>query len=89
MVALVSAALDVRSGSNFTVAVFLSKSILASATPGTCSSDFLTVIGQSAQGHVLDVEDNRLRGSRISGRDRQCGKCSQSRSRTHDRFSRQ
>jgi len=37
------------SGSNVTLAVFFSKSTLALVTPGTLSSAFLTVIGQTAQ----------------------------------------
>src|SRR5437588_3509345 len=49
VVALISAAGVTLSGSNVTVAVLCSKSILASVTPVTPSSDFFTVIGHSSQ----------------------------------------
>jgi hypothetical protein len=69
-VALVNAAGLALSGSNETLAVFLSKSTLASVTPDTLSSAFLTVIGQTAQVifctsrvTVCKVPANRLKGS--------------------------
>src|SRR4029077_14272370 len=52
------------------LAVFLSKSTLASVTPGTLSSAFLTVIGQTGQVifftsrvTVCKVPANRLKGN--------------------------
>jgi hypothetical protein len=62
-----------RSASNETLAVFLSKSTFASGTPGTFSSAFLTVIGQTAQVifctsrvTVCKVPANRVKGSAMA-----------------------
>src|SRR6267378_7890209 len=69
-VALVSVAGLALSGSNVTSAVFFSKSTLTLVTPGTFSSAFLTMIGQSAQVifftsrvTVSKVPANRVKGS--------------------------
>jgi hypothetical protein len=70
VVALVNVSGLALSGSNEMLAVFLSKSTFASVTPGTLSSAFLTVIGQTAQNifctsrvTVCKGPANRLKGN--------------------------
>ena len=61
-VALVSAAKLALSGSNVTLAVFLSKSTLALVTPGTLSSAFFTVMGTNCTAHILHIESDGFQG---------------------------